>query len=256
MLRLGIQIFTIGQVVLFVLGLSLLPEHWALSILLILLAGLFLNFSLHITVHHFVHFRFQFTLINVTIELLYSITLGLPYTFYKMQHFNHHRYNNQLGDFTSTWTESNGKLVPKNLLKYILFWWIPTQTNIFKRAEEDGDLKPGDKMKMGVQLIFILCIYLGLYFINPLYTILYLVMFYTGWSLVALTNFGQHLPIAYGESYSYLNAFYNVIFFNNGLHHEHHKKPNLNYNELKKEDVCELKMPHVSAGIFGNEALK
>ena len=258
MLRAGIQLFTIVQLLTFAGALTLFPEHWLLSFLMVVLAGLLLNFSLHITVHHFVHFRSRYSSINFIVEIIYSLTLALPYTFYKIQHYNHHRYDNRLGDFTSTWIKANDQIVPKHLLRYVFFWWIPTQKGILKRAEEDGDLQKGDKIKMGIQLLLILAVYPILFIVNPIFPVFYALMFYMGWSLVALTNFGQHLPITYGKdfSYSYLNKLYNRIFFNNGLHYEHHKNPQLNYNKLKDAGTCELKMPHLPAGIFGNEAVK
>jgi fatty acid desaturase len=253
MLRIALHIFPLIEVILIALAGYFMTSHLILSIALLFCAALFLNFSLHITIHHFVHFKSKFEWVNWLLSFVYSILLALPFDFYRIQHFNHHRYNNLKGDVTSTWTEKKGKNVPKNFFKYAFFWFLTKPTSSFmKEAVEKGDLNKYGKLKIRIQLLIILATYITLFLINPLFTLYYGALFYLGWSFIAITNYGQHLPINYGETvgYTYHPKAYNFLFFNNGLHYEHHHDPGLNYDELTFQKKATIRFPHLLAGLF------
>ena len=102
MLRLALHIFPLIQLSCFVSAILMLERNWLWSLLLLFVAALFLNFTLHITIHHYVHFRFKNKVFDAIAESLYSVILVLPFNFYRMQHLNHHRFDNRIGDLTST----------------------------------------------------------------------------------------------------------------------------------------------------------
>lgn len=248
MLRLGLHIFPLIQISCFVLAILMLEQNWLWSILLIFLAAIFLNFTLHITIHHYVHFKFKNKVLDTFFSFLYSAILVLPYNFYRMQHLNHHRFDNRIGDLTSTWKVVDQKIVAKNFMGYSFFWFINgASANGIKSSIENGDLTQSEFTKIKLQFLFILAIYTLLILLNPLAALAYGILFYLGWSMIAITNYGQHLPIKYDQpiAYSYSNKFYNALFFNNGLHLEHHEKPWLNYDELKPEGKAKIKSPHL-----------
>ena len=88
----------------------------------VILAALFLSFSLHITYHYHVHFKRRSALANRLIDLAITVLAGLPFHYYQMLHWNHHKYDNALGDFASTWKDVGGRPVARNLLPYALLW--------------------------------------------------------------------------------------------------------------------------------------
>lgn len=248
MLRLALHIFPLIQIACFILAILMLDQNLVWSVLFIITAALFLNFTLHITIHHYVHFRFKNKFLDTLAEFIYSAILVLPFNFYRMQHMNHHRYDNRIGDLTSTWKVVNEKIIPKNFMGYCLFWFVKgSSQNGIKISLENGDLTKEQLTKIKLQFLFILLSYIGFAFIHPLAALGYGILFYLGWSFIAITNYGQHLPIQYDEpiAYSYQNKFYNSIFFNNGLHLEHHEKPWLDYNQLKAEGKAKIKFPHL-----------
>ncbi len=248
MLRLALHIFPIIQISCFVTAILVLEQHWLWSVLLIIVAAVFLNFTLHITVHHYVHFRFKNEVLDTIATFLYSAILVLPFNFYRMQHLNHHRFDNRIEDLTSTWKVVDKKIVAKNFFGYSFFWFIRgASANGIKTSLENGDLTKSELTKIKFQFLFILAIYLLLILLNPWSALAYGIMFYLGWSLIAITNYGQHLPLNYDQpiAYSYPNKFYNILFFNNGLHLEHHEKPWLNYDELKPGGKAKIKSPHL-----------
>lgn len=245
-------IFPTLQVIFFVLALSFIQTELILSLIFLFLSTIFLNFSLHISVHYHVHFKYKNNLLNFIIDCLYSVLLVLPFHFYMMQHFNHHRYNNLINDFTSTWKKEGTEIKSRKFIVYSFFWIF--RRSSFKKMKDlalnDGDFKNEWMSKIRIELLFVLCTCIILVLINSLFLIYYISMFYLGWSLIAMHNFGQHLPIRYGKTvaYSFYNKFYNVIFFNNGLHYEHHKSPQTDYWELKSESAEQNKLPHIIDG--------
>ena len=253
MYRVALQIFPILQVISFISALFLFESNIYVSVLLLLCSALFLNFSLHITIHHSVHFSFKNKVIRWVVELVYSILMAISFSFYRMQHFNHHRYDNGIGDFTSTWIKKGDSIVARPFFKYSLFWFLgPKMKTIFERAIIDGDLDETERKKMRFQLLVVLVTYVLLFWINPWYAVAYFLMFYVGWSLIAITNYGQHLPIKYNstKAYTYSNTLYNRMFFNNGLHLEHHREPHLNYPDLEAKHQSKISWPHLLIVFF------
>jgi fatty acid desaturase len=249
-------LFPTLQVIFFVLALFFMQSEFLLSVIYLFFSIIFLNFSLHISVHYHVHFKYKNTFLNFIIDCIYSVLLALPFHFYKMQHFNHHRYNNLINDFTSTWKKEGAEIKSRNFIDYSFFWIFRRLS--FKKmkalALNDGDFKIEWISKIRIELLFIFCTYSILVLINPFFIIYYICMFYIGWSFIAMHNFGQHLPIRYGDTlaYSFYNKFYNFIFFNNGLHYEHHNNPQKDYWELKSENALQNKLPHLIDGFLIN----
>jgi len=253
MLRLALHIFPVIQIALLILAFYFAFTHVLLSLLLLFLAALFLNFTLHITIHHFVHFKTGIHLIDLLYGYFYSVLLVLPFDFYRIQHYNHHRYNNLKGDVTSTWEEKDGKIHPKSFFRYAFLWFlVKPSPHFMQEAVAYGDLNTDGQSKIRLQFILILLVVVTLFFIHPLFLFYYGLLFYLGWTFIAITNYGQHLPIKYGDAvgYTFKEKFYNFIFFNNGLHYEHHENPKLNYPELKFKQKAVIRLPHLLAGFF------
>ncbi|MDH5692444.1 MAG: fatty acid desaturase [Gammaproteobacteria bacterium] len=229
---LSILVFPALEGVFFILGLILLNEDAGLSIVFLLLAGLTLNFSIHIYFHEKVHRSASYpTFYN----LIASVFLGLPFDGYRLHHYNHHKYDNGALDLSSTWKIVNGQRRPRSLVSYVLCW--PAQLTRFLRGYTSLQLSDSilekvapriRKQKIGLGIFLALLI-----FIDPIVFVMYLALIYLGWALSALQNYGQHPPIEGQETSSYTNRIYNRLLFNNGLHWEHHKHPSLAWHELR-----------------------
>lgn len=253
MLRAALQIFPLLEMSFLLMSFYLFQTHLFLSVCFVLVAALFLNFSLHITVHHYVHFKVKNQFIDRFVVYTYSIFLGLPYSLYRAQHFNHHRYNNSLDDVTSTWTLKKGKTIPKNFIGYSFFWFVRKPDILFtNELIADGKLDATIKIKILLESGLIGATYTMLIWINPFFALYYLALTYVGWTLIAITNYGQHLPLEYGtpKAFTYKNKIYNFFFFNNGLHYEHHENPTLNYPELEFKNKAVIKLPHILIRLF------
>lgn len=256
MLKIALHIFPLLQVMFFIGALSIYKENIIWALVLGVASALFMNFSLHIVVHHYVHFRFKLKWLNHMFELFYTLIISMPFKFYRMQHLNHHRYNNLIGDFTSTWKQEKEEIIPTKYFYYSFLWFIGTPLlKSIKQAESEGDLSEEEHTWMKIELVFLAVFYGVLFYLNPVFALAYIGLFYLGWCLIATTNFGQHLPLVYGQTigHSFYNKFYNWLFFNNGLHHEHHAHPSLDYPDLKAEYKSEISWPHLIMGPFNRK---
>jgi fatty acid desaturase len=257
MLKFKLHIFPLLEVFFFSMALYCFDINLLVSISFLIIAALFLNFSLHITCHHLVHFKFKFKnkAINTIFEQLYSVLLVLPFNYYRLQHINHHRYNNGTKDITSTFKTQNNQLISKSWFTYCFLWFLAKPSNSFWIEAKAKDLQSNEFTKLKFETFSIGVVYISLFFINPWFVLYYLLLFYLGWTMIAITNYGQHLPIQKNNphSFSFYNTLYNIIFFNNGLHHEHHTNPTQDYNELQSTKTNRLGLPHFLAGLFNTK---
>jgi fatty acid desaturase len=246
-------ILPIIEITSLVLAIFIIEKHTIIGILLILNASLFLSFTLHVTVHHFVHFKPKKKWLHQLGSFFFSIILGLPYYLYELQHYNHHRYHNQLEDFTSTWKMKKGKIQSKSFFQYCFLWFLSAKGNEnIQKAINDGDTSKGKLKKLKIEVVLILAVYITLAILIPAGLLIYFVNFYLGWCFCAMINYGQHLPIEYGspKAYTYNGRLYNFLSFNNGLHFEHHLEPRKKPNDLIPFNKNLIKTPFLLAGLF------
>lgn len=243
-----------AQAALFVAAVNVFPDTPLLALVLLLLAALALCLSLHMSYHEAAHrssnwpqWRRFFT------GLLLTPLLGMSFHGYRLSHWNHHRYNNGLRDFTSTWTRRDGVPRPKNLVWYCLSWprvFFETP-NQFKTAlaEGDADIRILIWSTAETLLQLTLLVLIGSYSMAAL--LLYVNLIYVGWALISLHNYGQHPPDEYDNWYrtaSYRADWYNRLLFNNGLHYEHHVAPSVPIARLSADSEAKvISVPHLLA---------
>lgn len=239
------------EVIAFSLACSVVQINVLLSIGLILIGALAMCFSIHIFFHEYVHYTMSKKSIKI-VDYLFSILMGLPLDGYRIHHLNHHKYDNSLNDYSSTWKNSPKGPIPQGVLEYVFGW--PRQLIKAKKDVQKKFIRNEYLRKVGQRipaqnlaiLIFVVC--LAMVSFKVLF--LYMLLVYAGWAFTSLQNYGQHLPIKDYKTTSYYNKFYNKMFFNNGLHKEHHKYPGKAWNELKIMDKGEeINCPHIFAGM-------
>jgi hypothetical protein len=72
----------------------------------------------------------------------------------------------------------------------------------------------------------LVALHLTLLYFMPQLWLSYVIVIYLGYVGIAAINFVQHPPVQYGTGFttSFPSPTYNAIFFNNGLHFEHHDR--------------------------------
>ncbi len=234
--------FPAAELVFFGLAVSSLGEHPARAILGLFLAGLALSFCVHVCFHEMVHApgpKDSFALLLGSCAA--TLLQGLPFDGYRCHHDNHHRCNNSLEDYSSTWKEGPAGPKPQTWWRYSLLW--PRQLILahadMRRQAADGRL-PGEiarRIRAEKWLLIAASVGLGLFSWKTL--LLYALTIYWGWTLVALHNYGQHPPLDLKEATrSYPSALYNAVFCNNGLHCEHHQRPHIPWHALTRDSAA------------------
>lgn len=195
----------------------------------VLLAAIAMAYSLHIVFHEVVHRRFfHHVVTRVLSESAITALLGTPFNEYRQSHWRHHRYTNLLQDSTSTWKSSPSGPKPRNCLAYIFGWprMAPRAFRDLLDEVREGTQTRATMTRVIVELALIGLIHGLLMLYNPALWLIYSSTVYLGWAFIAAVNYFQHPPVEYGSGYttSLYSPTYNVIFYNNGLHFEHHDR--------------------------------
>jgi fatty acid desaturase len=242
------------EAVSFLIAVILIPTYLLLTVLFLGLAALAMCFALHMSYHEVAHRSGNWSAWRQLLTGVFlTPLLGVAFHGYRISHWNHHRYDNGLQDFTTTWKEKNGQPVPKGLFSYCASWpaIFAQAPMLYRKAASDGDATNRDLSWSRLESLFLLVWVLFLYWLRPEAAILYLVLVYVGWMLISLHNYGQHLPTDYEtrlRTTSYTASWYNRLFFNNGLHSEHHRRPSVPIAKLQSESESELvSAPHLLA---------
>lgn len=196
-------------------------------------AALSLCLALHVTYHEWMH---QGHPGGVPGEFVLSALLGMPFDGYRWHHLNHHKHENSLEDFSTTWRAGAHGPEPQGWLGYSLGWprqLVRSGADLRARGAA-GTLPPGLGEKVLRQKRFLQLMFLAMLVVSWRGALAWMATMYAGWALISVHNYGQHPPVAYGTGIatSYRGAVYNRVFCANGLHHEHHRDPALSWDRL------------------------
>lgn len=204
------------------------------------LAGLALFFVLMICTnyqciaHNFIHNPFfRAEPLNRLFSVLNSLALGMPQTLYRAHHLNHHQFNNdyrgedgETGDFSSLYRYSSRDRVPESLWRYSLLG--PLRTDF-------GRLHAMARQKKLAWLVWcesaaLLLFYAGLAWLDWRFFLFYFVpVSFLGQAAALAENYLEHYGATPGDrrtdSVSCYGRLYNLLWFNNGYHQEHHYRP-------------------------------
>jgi len=218
-----------AEVAFILLAWSLLARSLWASAACVLLAATAQSYSLHIVFHEVVHRRYFRRALPVLLsESAVTILLGSPFNEYRQSHWRHHRYTNLLEDSTSTWAPTPDGPSPRRLWSYSLGWPAITPRSMAGLAQERraGRLSNGIIARMLYETFLLLVLHVALIYYAPALWVIYVATIYLGYVGIAAINYMQHPPVEYGTGYttSIYSPRYNRIFYNNGLHFEHHAR--------------------------------
>jgi fatty acid desaturase len=194
--------------------------------------------------HNFIHNAF-FTSpwLNRAFSVLESVAMGVPQTVYHHYHLNHHYGDNDrkgpdgmTKDWGSTYRHGKGDR-PESFWSYCLVG--------FFRFELGPCVRMIIRCGRGhVVLVLVESAVLGAFWLTLLlvdwrYLVyFYLPSYYLGWVLTyAHTYFlhdGAQPGNYYANSVSSYHRLYNLVFFNNGYHQEHHWDPKAHWTHMRR----------------------
>ncbi len=229
----------------YLVGMLLLFAHlpWWANLILGLLYSLSISWNINGVSHNFIHNAyFKSPIFNRLFSLIESLSMVFSQTFYDNVHRRHHMGNSDRQDDhgqTVDWLSiyRHGKDgVAENV-------WAYTFKSYFR--DDPGQIFREIKRRspflawLGVFEIMasITMVIVG-FVLNWKFMLFMVPFYYLGHSLSSLNGYYEHwrgnpdLPIAWGVS-SY-NWLYNVIWFNNGYHAEHHYRPKHHWTRMKE----------------------
>jgi fatty acid desaturase len=190
--------------------------------------------------HNFIHNPFfKSNKLNNLFSLFNSISLGTPQTLYHLHHVNHHRYNNDpidskngtTRDLSSTYRYGKDGKEESWLLYSVLGIFRTDFLIYFQQAKKQG--------KSSIVKIEALCLSLWiilLLILNPMgFFTFYLPVWFASHIFSLMENFAEHYQASrfpYSKAVSCYNKIYNLLWFNNGFHHEHHLHPQIHWLDL------------------------
>lgn len=227
----ALSIFPLLELGCFVAGAALLERSPALSVALLLLASLNLSFGIHIFFHECVHRSSHY---SALFKSAASIMIGLPFDGYRVHHYNHHAFENGPRDFSSTWIYRGDQKIAHSVWSYTFGWPRQLVASVKSRIPFGATPERADRIKKRIpsQKSALLLAMLAMLLIDWKILLLYLALIYLGWAFTSLHNYGQHPPIEGAGVSTYAGKRYNALFFNNGLHWEHHARPAVPWNAL------------------------
>lgn len=189
--------------------------------------------------HNFIHNEFfKSKALNYGFSVVNSIALGMPQSVYKAHHVNHHMYNNDgwrsgraPGDRSSLfYYGDDGK--QESLLSYtfLSYFRLDLKKLLAEAWVRSGYLVVAESLAL---VVFIG----GLFLVDSEGVLLfYLPVHYLGTSFASMENYAEHHgcePAAENRnSVSCYGFFYNLLWFNNGYHQEHHSEPGVHWTQL------------------------
>ena len=209
----------------------------------------FFNIFLYVTVykcvsHNFIHNPFfEKDSSNQYFSYFLSLGLGMPQTLVKLFHENHHRYNSDMQDLynhrTKDWSSlyrySDIPKQPENFWSYTFKGIFRLDLKkIIRLAEEQGLKKQAQKefaVIGAMAFLFLVFNFYGFIFF-------FLPAWFLGQCAFFAQSYMEHFRAVPGnrltDSVSCYSSLYNLIWFNNGYHQEHHYKPTVHWTDIKR----------------------
>ena len=215
---------------------------WGVSIVLGLVSAFLLCTNFMCIGHNFVHNPF-FTSkrLNRLFAMFNSLNIGVPQTLHQIQHMHHHKFNNDAFDFgkkttrdyTSTYRYGRPPGEEEHLLKYALLGTFRVDA-AYLWAEVKRRKLAGSLAAELASMVLMLAI-LGL--LNPIgLAAFYVPVWMLGNVITQAENYLEHHGAIPGDrrtdSVSSYGLLYNLVWFNNGYHQEHHYRPQAHWSRL------------------------
>jgi fatty acid desaturase len=205
--------------------------------------------------HNFIHNPyFTSTWLNRAYSVLETFAIGMPHILYHHYHLNHHFGDNDAKgpdgstrDWSSTFRYGKGDQ-PEAFWRYCLYSFFRVEVGpVMRVAARHG--------RAHLWQTVVECAVLGAFWVflavvNWRYLLFfYLPSYYLGWVLSYaegyLEHFGAQPGNPFANSVSSYNRLYNLLWFNNGYHQEHHWDPKRHWTQMAA--LHEEIRPHLEA---------
>jgi fatty acid desaturase len=194
--------------------------------------------------HNFIHNPFFASVwLNRAYSVLESLAIGVPHTVYHHYHMNHHWGDNDAKgpdgttrDWSSIYRHGPGT-DPEPFWRYILFSFFRVEVGpVLRVVRRHG--------RAHVLLTAVESLALGAFWVTMAvanwryFVFFYLPSYYLGWVISYAEGYLEHYGCQPGNpfanSVSSYNRLYNLLWFNNGYHQEHHWDPKVHWTRMRE----------------------
>jgi fatty acid desaturase len=216
--------------------------------------------------HNFIHNPyFKNVWLNRAFSVLETLAIGVPHVLYHHYHMNHHWGDNDrkgpdgsTRDWSSIYRHSRDER-PEPFWKYCLVGFFRVETSaVVRTAARHRHLS-----QLAVETVVLIGFWAVMAVVNWRYfAFFYLPSYYLGWVLSYaegyLEHYGAQPGNPFANSVSSYNRLYNLLWFNNGYHQEHHWDPKRHWTrmhdlhqeikyQLAANQTRTLRGPHMTA---------
>lgn len=193
--------------------------------------------------HNFIHNPF-FTSnwLNRAFSVLEALNLGVPQILYHHYHMNHHWGDSDMKgpdgstrDWSSIYRYGTGDQ-PESFWRYcLLSFWRVEVAGVVGVVFRHGR---GQIVQLAVETLALGVFWGIMAWLNWRYFVFYyLTAYYVGWMLSYAEGYLEHYRCQPGNpfanSVSSYNLLYNLLWFNNGFHQEHHWDPKIHWTKMR-----------------------
>jgi fatty acid desaturase len=240
---------------------------WAIGLAFIAAAWSYC-WNLQCISHNFIHNPyFTNDWLNRAFSVLETVAIGVPHLLYHHYHMNHHWGDNDVkgsNGTTKDWSSiyRHGKdNDPEPFWRYVLlsFWRVelgPVLSVVMKHGWHQ-------MIQLGVEFAVLGAFWITMLAVNwRFFLLFYLPSYYLGWMLSYAEGYLEHYEAQpgnpYANSVSSYHRAYNLLWFNNGYHQEHHWDPKVHWtrmwqlheqiqDRLEENGTRVLRGPHLTA---------
>jgi fatty acid desaturase len=215
---------------------------WEVSAILGLASVFLMCTNFQCVAHNHIHNPFfRSRRLNSAFSVFNSLLIGGPHSLYRIHHLHHHKYNNDAvdpetgttKDLTSTWRFSPWRWREESLLSYAFIGYFRSDFGFLLREVRRKGQLPWVIGESAALLALLIAI--GLLNLRGL-LIFYLPVWYLGNAAAQAENYLEHYGAFPGsrktDSVSSYGRVYNLIWFNNGYHQEHHYRPQVHWTRI------------------------
>jgi fatty acid desaturase len=192
--------------------------------------------------HNFIHNPYFTNIwLNRAFGVLETLALGVPHILYHHYHLNHHAGDNDrkgpdgtTRDWSSIYRYGQGD-EPEPFWRYCLVSFFRVEVGpVLKVVIRHGPAHIGQTI---VETIVLAAFWVAMMAVNwRFFVFFYLPSYYLGWVLSYAEGYLEHYGCQpgnpYANSVSSYNWFYNLLWYNNGYHQEHHWDPKVHWTRM------------------------
>jgi fatty acid desaturase len=218
--------------------------------------------------HNFIHNPyFSSRWLNRAYSVLETLAIGVPHVLYHHYHMNHHWGDNDAKgpdgttkDWSSIYRYGKGDQ-PEAFWKYCLVSFFRVEVGpVVRTVMRHGR---AEMIQAVIETIVLAAFWATMALVNWRYfAFFYLPSYYLGWVLSYAEGYLEHYGCQPGNyfanSVSSYNSIYNLLWFNNGYHQEHHWDPKVHWTmmrqlhdrikpQLEANHTRTLRGPHITA---------